>query len=151
MERGLPNAGDVVVNRKAGAVYDLEHHQPVPFICSKGKTRIHTSFTTNDGKLLLLTSKPLGKLAVDTPSTTRRNSSFTLTVNSLDTDVIIPIAVDITVATGLRLDNSGSGIVKDGKFSRTISLPANLPKGNVTINITNLADGSVISKTIRVE
>jgi hypothetical protein len=72
-------------------------------------------------------------------------------VNSLDTDVIIPIAVDITAATGLRLDNSGSGIVKDGKFSRTISLPVNLPKGNVTLTITNLADGSVISKTISVE
>ena len=74
-----------------------------------------------------------------------------LTVTSQDTDVVIPIAVDITVATGPRLDNSGSGIVKDGKFTRTISLPVNLPKGDVTINITNLADGSVISKTISVE
>ena len=151
MERGLPNEGDVVVNRTAGAVYDLEHHQPVPFTSSNGKTRIHTSFTTNDGKLLLLTSKPLGKLVVEAPSTACCDGSFTLTVNSLDTDVIIPIAVDITAATGLRLDNSGSGIVKDGKFTRTISLPVNLPKGNVTINITNLADGSVISKTISVE
>ena len=151
MERGLPNAGTVVVNRAAGAVYDLEHHQPVPFSSANGKTTIQTSFTTNDGKLFLLTSKPLDKLVASAPATVHKADSFTLNVTSTDTDVIIPIAVEITVAAGPRLDNSGSGIVKDGKFTRTVSLPVNLPNGNITINVTNLVDGSVISLPVTVE
>ena len=151
MERGLPNNGTVTVSRAAGAVYDLESHQAIPFTCNDGKTTIKTSFTTNDGKLLLLTSRPLGPLNVEAPKSLARGGAFTLTVTSKDADALIPIAVDITLAAGARVDNSGPGIVRDGRFTRTVSLPVNIQKGTMTVNVTNLADGSVVTKTIVVD
>ena len=148
MEKGLPNSGHVTVRRTVGAVYDLEHHRAVPFTTAEGTTTIETSFDTNDGKLLLLASKPLGKLALTLPDKAAPAESFTLTVSSPDTDLLIPIDLHITLPNGVRLDNSGPGILKDGQFTRTVSIPENIPQGPITIKVTNLADGSVITRQL---
>ena len=63
-EKGLPERGTVTVNRSAGAVYDLVAHQPVPFTSEGGRTAITVAFASCGGKALLVTEKPLGKLAV---------------------------------------------------------------------------------------
>ncbi|MBP1583998.1 MAG: hypothetical protein J6866_08590, partial [Victivallales bacterium] len=123
LERGVPNQGLVTVNRSVGAVYDLVRHCAVPFELADGKTSLKTAFDTNDGKIFLLTSRPLSPLAAETPKTIARGEAFDLLATSPDTDVIVPISLEIILADGLRLDNSGAGIVKDGEFTRRILIP----------------------------
>lgn len=124
MEKGLPNAGKVIVGRKAGAVYDLVRHREVSFSVVGGKTVIEVDYTTNDGRVFLLTSRPLGALKV-------QGSGSTVVVCS-DDDVLIPI----------RVDGFGKGpyygVVRDGRWEHDFK---ERPVGNVCV--TCLADGQI--------
>lgn len=122
-EKGLPNAGTVVVNRAAGAVYDLVRHSPVSFAVQDGKTRIPVSYDTTDGRILLLTAKPLGDFQVS-----RKGTS--VTVSSPDVDVMIPIRVE-----GFGRDPHYA-VVREGVWKHDFGKS---PTGDV--RITNLADG----------
>ena len=126
LEKGLPNAGSVVVARSAGAVYDLVRHAAVPFSVQGGQTKIPVEYQTNDGKVFLVTPKPLGELSV------KMNGSC-LTVVSADCDVLIPIAV-----TGVGA-KPFYAVVRDGVWTRTFEDV----KGQVAVR--NLADGRLVT------
>ena len=125
LEKGVPNAGTVTVARAAGAVYDLVRHAPVPFSCADGKTKIPVSFTTTDGRILLLVSKPLGAWTA-----TVRDGA--LTVTSPDADALLPFGVLDASGKGLR-----HGILRDGRWTGV------LPAGAAAV--LNLANGEKIS------
>ena len=123
MEKGLPNSGHVVLNRAAGAVYDLVRHQSVPFEVRDGRTSIPVSFETTDGKVLMAVSRPLRPLMLTV-------HDAEVTVRSPDVDVMIPIEVR---GPGLR---PFTGVIRDGVWSHDFG---RLPSG--TITVLNLADG----------
>ena len=122
MEKGLPNAGQVTVARPAGAVYDLVRHAAVPFEVQDGKTVIPVSYATNDGRLLMVTAKPLAALSV-------KVEGENVTVTSPDKGVMIPIEV---VCDG---EKPRYGVVEDGAWTRPYKKGANL-------RVRNLADGN---------
>lgn len=125
-EQGVPNSGTVVVNRGAGAVYDLVSHTAVPFTVENGKTSIKVSYQTTDGRVFLVCERPLGKLSVSVRGTR-------VTVTSPDKDVMIPI----------RLDGVGSepyyAVVADGRWEHDFAREC----GCVTV--TDLATGRAFS------
>ena len=121
LDKGLPNKGVVRVNRTAGAVYDLVRHVAVPFTVKDGVTEIPVEYKTNDGRILLMTSRPLGALTVSV-------ENGTVTVTSSDRDVMIPIEIS-------RADKRPYyAVVRDGVFSRKLGVL----KGFV---VRNLATG----------
>jgi len=124
MEKGLPNDGHVALARPAGAVYDLVRHAAVPFEVKDGKTVIPVSYATNDGRLLMVTAKPLAALSVKVEG---RN----VTVTSPDAGVMIPIEVK---GFGKK---PFYGVVKDGVWKHEFRDDAS------EVVVKNLADGAL--------
>lgn len=151
MEKGLPNRGKVTIDRESGAVYDLEKHREIPFSSACGRTEIFVDFTTNDGKLFLLTDRPLGKLEIQSPSEARIGGSAGIEVRSPDSGVLIPVQISVTPPDGTSTDDSGYAVVENGIYRKQITFPANAPAGIWKIAVRNLADGEEIvsSLTIR--
>lgn len=151
MEKGLPNRGKVTIARRCGAVYDLEKHCRVPFSSDRGKTVIEVDFTTNDGKLFLLTDRPLGKLELRAPSKAKLGGSAEIQICSPDRKVLIPVRITITAPDGNPTDDSGYAVVENGVFRKQITFPENAPGGIWKIAVRNLADGeeTVSALTVR--
>ena len=121
LEKGSANSGTVSVARTSGAVYDLVRHTAVPFECADGRTRIPLSFTTSDGRALLLVSKPLAGLSA-------RVRDGIVTVLSPDRDAMIPVGIVDAAGRGLRY-----GVIRNGYWRGR--LPAGAAK------VLNLANG----------
>ena len=125
-EKGLPNAGTVTVRRIAGAVYDLVEHKAVPFKNRNGKVEISVSYTTTDGRILLVAPRPLAPLSISVAA------DGEVEVHSVDKDVMIPIEVSCDG------EKPRYGVVEDGTWKRPYKAGANL-------RVRNLADGRVFS------
>ena len=121
-EKGQPSKGTVTIRRAAKAVYDLVRHQAVPFTVTDGVTEIPVSYETNDGRLFLAVSRPLGKLSVSV-------SGGEVTVTSPDTDAMIPIEIC------RKGEKPFYGVIRDGKWRHTF------PVAPASVRVRNLADG----------
>ena len=108
MEKGMPNRGEIRLRRKAGAVYDLVRHMPVPFACEDEMTRIPVAYETCDGKALLVAARPLAPLTVSV-------ADGRLSVASADKDVMVPFGV---YAQNGKL--IVAGILRDGEWERPL-------------------------------
>ena len=150
-EKGIPNQGNAILRRKAGAVYDLVEHKSVPYTCDGNKTTIPVQYETNDGRVFLVTEKPLSALAMRLPDSAKRGSRFQLAVTSPDKDVLIPVKIAIQGADDYVADESGYAVAEDGVFTREIHIPTNAPTGNWSFTVTNLADGSQITQKVVVK
>ncbi len=122
-DKGAPNAGTVVVDRPAGAVYDLVRHVPVPFSAEGGKTRIRVKYETNDGRLFMVAAAPLKPLAVS-------RDGGRLVVTSQDCDVMIPIQVKVGEGRAFY------GVVANGRYETSVD--ASMP-----VRVVNLATGQI--------
>ncbi len=148
LEKGLPNHGNAILRRKAGAVYDLVKHKSVPFTSDGNKTTIPVQYETNDGRVFLVTDKPLAALTMRLPDSVKHGARFQLTIASPDKDVLIPVKIDIQGADGYAADESGYAVVEEGVFSREIHIPNNAPTGDWSFTVVNLADGSQITQKV---
>ena len=124
-DKGEPNSGTVVVNRRAGAVYDLVRHVSVPFSVKDGKTRINVKYETNDGRLFMVAAAPLKALDAS-------RDAGRLIVASPDLDVMIPIKVEV------GKDEVFYGVVANGHYETSVN-----PSKDV--RVVNLATGSAFS------
>ena len=151
MEKGLPNRGKVTIARSCDAVYDLEKHCRVPFSSGRGKTVIEVDFTTNDGKLFLLTDRRLGKLELRAPSKAKSGGCAEIRICSPDRGVLIPVQITVRAPDGNPTDDSGYAVVGNGVFRKQIPFPENAPAGVWKIAVRNLADGeeTVSALTVR--
>lgn len=126
-EKGLPNEGTVSVAREAGAVYDLVRHEAVPFTVRDGRTFIDVSYDTTDGRALLVTEKPLGKLRA-------KKCGSTVSVSSPDGGVMVPVRID-------RHGRKPFYAVVAGSFSRDFGEDLS----GTDVAVTNLADGQSVA------
>ena len=120
-DKGAPGAGTVVVNRPAGAVYDLVRHEPAPFTVEGGKTCIKVEYETNDGRVFMVAAAPLRPLSVS-------HDGGRLVVTSPDRDVMIPIQVKVG---GGRVFY---GVVADGRYETAVD-------SGGSVRVVNLATG----------
>ena len=124
-EKGAPNAGTVFLPRTAGAVYDLVRHRQVPFHCADGRTEIPVSYTTSDGRLFLVTDRPLGALTVSV-------ADGRLVVTSPDCGIMIPVGVFVD---GRK---PRYGVVRNGSYECPV--PA-----SSSVSVRNLATGDFLN------
>jgi hypothetical protein len=148
LEKGLPNQGNAILRRKTGAVYDLVKHKSVPFTSDGTKTTIPVQYDTNDGRVFLVTEKPLSPLAMHLPDSAKVGARFKMTITSPDKGVLIPVKIAIQGADGYAADESGYAVVEEGVFTREIHIPNNAPTGNWSFTVVNLADGSQITQKV---
>ena len=152
MEKGLPNAGDVVIRRKnTGAVYDLVHHKKVPFRSRNGETVLQVKTPAAEGHIFLLTEKPLKDLRLSLPASVKQGSAFTIKAELPSYSSYLPIEVLVLDPAGKRSDESCFATLKDGKYVQNALIPGNAPKGKWSVRIRNLADGKVIHKNLIVQ
>lgn len=130
-EKGLPNRGTVYVKRAAGAVYDLVRHCAVPFAVRDGRTFVEVSYETTDGRVFLMTEKPLERMDAT-------KSGTKLTVVSPDDGVLIPVRID---RPGKKpfYGVVGGTLVHD--FDEDLS--------SVAVVVTNLANGQAVAAHCR--
>ena len=132
-EKGLPNSGTVCVRRRAGAVYDLERHQAVPFVAKDGETSIPVSFETTGGKALLVSDRPLGTLRVLVRAW---KDGFAVRILSDDRDVLIPVEIR---AVGRK---PFACVIENGVFTHAFG------KEYETVEVRNLATGEMVRATV---
>ena len=139
-EKGLPNAGQVAIARKAGAVYDLVRHQPaVHSVDADGWTSIPVSFPTTGGAMFLVADRPLSPLSVSVKKT---DGGVSFTVTSPDADVSVPF--EWRLERGPRTVERGFGVLKGGVCGKAFRIADPFER----IVVTSLADGLNVSEEI---
>lgn len=146
MEKGLPNSGNVILKRNAKVVYDVLAHQEVPFETKDGAITIPQKFETNDGRLLLVMDKKIGKVKCQVPSTCKVGEQVQLNIKVMDDSffakpiqALIPIDISITSPDGITLDCSGAACAEDGVYNYNFT-PYSIT-GKWTVTVTELASG----------
>ncbi|MBO5762025.1 MAG: hypothetical protein J6S53_10850, partial [Lentisphaeria bacterium] len=152
MEKGLPNAGEVVIRRKnTGAVYDLVHHRSVPFQRKDGHTVLQVKTPAAEGHIYLLTEKPLKDLHLTLQSSVKRGGAFSFKVELPSYESYLPIEVIVTDPEGKRSDESCFATLRDGIYVQKALIPGNGKTGKWNIAIRNQANGKIIRKEFLVK
>ncbi|HPO72408.1 MAG TPA: hypothetical protein PLJ31_06555 [Armatimonadota bacterium] len=155
MEKGLPHAATITVRRPAGYVYDLVAHRAVPAKATDGTLKIDASFGPGDGRLFLITPKPVTSVRVATAGQARLGSSVAIRAAVLDNQgkplaAVIPVQVEVIDAQGRPAEPSGYYAAKDGQFSFTLDLARNDTPGRWTVRVRELASGKTNTATLTV-
>ncbi|MBR4517782.1 MAG: hypothetical protein IKO65_02145 [Victivallales bacterium] len=157
MEKGVPNSGEITINRSVSSVYELSRHVEVPFESKDGVTTIPVQYETNDGRLFLLLDEPIEAVSLEVPAEVSADiatafSAEVLTEGGTPIEALIPVEVTLADANGKTLDGSGYGCAVDGRLEWSFTIPAETPVGSVyTATVTELASGKSVSKTISVK
>ena len=80
MEKGLPSQTVLTLQRRGGAVYDLVSHREVPATAHGGTLSIPAEFGPGDGRLLMVTEKPIRAVVCDGPKQVARGGSAAVQV-----------------------------------------------------------------------
>lgn len=154
MEKGLPTGAILQLNRTEGYVYDLVKHEAVPSELRKGKLSISVKLGPGDGKLLLITEKPIGQVEIHTPESAKRGKSFDANIAITDAagqpiQAVVPLEVTITDAENKPAEFTGFYGAKDGVLKLQLFPASNEPTGKWTIKVCELASGKNATKTIQ--
>jgi hypothetical protein len=146
MEKGLPTEGAIMVHRDGGHVYELVSHQPVAARRSGDGLRIDASFGPTEGKLYMITHRPIEGVAVAAPSQTVRGASAKVVIEVRDDrgeaiDAVVPVQLRVTDPSGREAEFSGYYAAVGGQTAVTLNIAANDEAGVWTIEATELASG----------
>ena len=152
MEKGLPHRGDVLVRRKAGAVYELSRGGKVGFTKTHDGVRCTLDFTTNDGRILMFLDSPIASVALVTPRSAALGDKLKVRVEIRDASVVSPgvsgrpVPALLPVSFQLRRpDGKALPVVhdcaKDGVLEREFLIPLNEQSGEWTLVVRDRASG----------
>jgi hypothetical protein len=155
MEKGLPSEAAITVRRKAGAVYDLVAHQPVPFEQADEGIRFDASFGPGQGRLFLIAARPIADLRLRAPDEAPLGGQAQLRVEVLDDRkrpmaAVVPVQVEILDPQGRPAEGSGAYGARDGVLAITLDLAPNDLQGEWTVRATELASGRSRERALRV-
>ncbi len=156
MEKGLPLKAKLSLRRSQGTVYDLLQGKQVAARKKDGMLHIEADFSPGEGRLYLITSKPIVSVKVTVPEIARNSHPVKLQIEVLSEgkvplDAIIPLRVDITDPAGDPAELCGWYAAEGGKLNLTLDLAPNDRSGNWKINVHELASGIQTSKTFQVQ
>ncbi len=161
MEDGLPNAGSVSLAR-TGRVYDLCARQEVKTTSADGAMSFPVALGPGEGRLFLITGKPLQKTVVTLPAQTTRPAAGAvghgcpLLVEVADrsgkcVEAVVPVEVRILDAKGQEAEFSGYHAAVNGRLALTLQPAVNDFPGAWTVTVNNLATGETVRKTLAVK
>ena len=155
MEDGLPNEGTVTLARKKGVVYDLTTSQKVEATIGADGISFQTALGPGDGKLYLVTSSPIAKVAIKAPQKATRGTDFAVSFDVLGSnghnmDAVIPMSITIKDPSGNIAEFSGYHAAIDGKLTLNLNVANNDMSGVWTVEAKELASGLTSQAAVHV-
>jgi len=111
---------------------------------------------TGGGKLFMITERPIAKILLDAPESSRRGQQVDLSITVGDEtgkaiDAVIPLHVQLLDSQQREVEFSGYYAAQDGKASIAFDLASNDTTGQWTIRVTELASGLTSDRPLRVD
>ncbi len=147
MENGLPSTTTITLASDTAHIYDLiQHRQVIPDRASDGRLSLPLELGPCDGRLLLISPKPLLSLHLEAPGEVKRGASVTLNVEVRTTDdqpvpAVIPVRLRITDSNGVEAEGSGFYAAEKGQLSVTLEPAPNEDPGTWQLEAVELASG----------
>ena len=139
-EKGVPQTVDFTVRNPAFKyAYDMISSKQIPF--RNGKIRLELG--PCDGKIILFTGKPIGKLSASAAGTAVPGKNITVKIRLENSTGLIPVLLDVYDAAGKKLSISRSSLLKNGVLDHIITIPVNAPAGRWKLVAKELARGQV--------
>ena len=139
-QKGVPQTVDFTVRNPAFKyAYDMISSKQIPF--RNGKIRLELG--PCDGKIILFTGKPIGKLSASAAGTAVPGKNITVKIRLENSTGLIPVLLDVYDAAGKKLSISRSSLLKNGVLDHIITIPVNAPAGRWKLVAKELARGQV--------
>ncbi len=155
MENGLPSRATVTVARPEGVVYDLVSGRRVEVRRSGGRLSLDVELGPGEGRLFLVTPKPIDRVVIDAPGEVSAGESVRVTVTVLGKDglpveAVIPLRVDIEDSECRQAEFSGWWAAVRGRVEIKLDIAPNDPAGLWRISASELASGRKAAHFFRV-
>ena len=146
MENGLPAEAVLGIGRPTGYVYDLVESRLLPAQQKRPWLLANVQLGPCDGRLYMVTSRPIALVRVEGPGEIARGQSATLSMAVADAagrpvDAVVPMEVTIRDAEGRPSEFSGYYAAMDGKLSVRLDVASNDVPGVWQIDARELASG----------
>jgi hypothetical protein len=156
MENGLPSRATLTLATDSGHVYDLlQHRQIIPGRDSAGRLTLPVELGPCEGRLFLISPKPLLSLHLDGPAEVKRGAPAAIalevrTTGDQPAPAVIPVRLRVTDANGVESEGSGHYAAEKGRLSVTLEPAPNDAPGSWQIEATELASGMTTTRWLKV-
>ncbi|MFG0261555.1 MAG: hypothetical protein ACF788_04115, partial [Novipirellula sp. JB048] len=145
MENGLPSQTQLRLERPAGHVYDLVARRESTSESRDNAMIIPVSLGPCEGRVLMVTERPIRELDVTVPAAATPGESVRLEIAITDgqtaIDAVIPVEVRIVDPEGMQAEMSGYYGAVGGELTIPFDFAANDRTGVWEIHATELASG----------
>lgn len=153
MENGLPSQTTVRLRRRSGHVYDLTNRIELSAHGASGQMQIPLQLSPCEGRVLMVTDRPISKVDVEVPKAAKAGESATVAIMVTDgsrpVDAVIPIQLEIRDPEGVPAEFSGYHAAVEGRLAVTLDFAPNDRLGVWEIRATELASGRSSSGYVR--
>jgi hypothetical protein len=155
MENGLPAEAVLGIARRGGHVYDLVGSRPMEAREKRPWLLTDVQLGPCDGRLYMVTERPIEQVRVAGPSEVARGQSAALALTVTDAtghavEAVVPMEVTIRDAEGRRCEFSGYYAAVDGTLSIRLDVATNDVPGIWQIDARELASGRTATHYLRV-
>ena len=155
MENGLPSDAKLVVHRAKGFAYDLVRGRQVEPAFVNDQLEISAHFGPGEGRVYLITDRPIDGVQVEAPETARRGDSVEVGIAVVDEDgrpidAVVPVKVEFLDPDSRAAEFSGYYGARDGQLRIRLDLAANEVPGLWRIQVEELASGRTAAAYMRV-
>ncbi len=156
MENGLPSSGKLTLHQDSANIYDLTRRALlVPKRGAEMEMSWQVDLGPGDGRIFMITSKPLLNLTLDVPATATCGNQANIKATLASSDAapfkaIVPVEIEILDANGTRSEGSGHYAAQNGVLDVSIDLAPNEDPGTWQIRARELASGMEAVKWLRV-
>ncbi len=154
MEKGVPHKGNVLVRRRAGAVYELSRGGRIGFTKTAGAVSCDLDFATNDGRILLFLDSPISAVSLDAPDGIAAGEKLKVRVGIRDaSDRPVPalLPVSFTIRAPGGEPETVYDCAADGVLEREFLIPLNAPPGEWKLVVRDRASGLKTQKNFTVK
>ena len=145
MENGLPTETELSVHRE-GTVYDLIAGRKIEATAAKGELRWPVNLAPCDGRVFLVTPKPIADVKIDLAESAARGAQMKANLRIADATgavipAVVPVKVEVFDPAGRRAEFSGYYGAKDGQLALNLDIAHNDAPGIWTVRVRELASG----------
>jgi hypothetical protein len=144
MEAGLPSNAEVVLRRANGHAYDLLLHREVSLTRTNGTVRFQVQLGPGEGRVIMITPRPIASVTVHGPRQARRGSRLDLRMCVVDPDgnpvpAIVPLRVEVRDPDLREAEGTGWYGARDGTMSLSLDIAPNDTPGPWEVRVRELA------------
>ncbi|MDB6117259.1 MAG: hypothetical protein JWO08_1040, partial [Verrucomicrobiaceae bacterium] len=156
MENGLPSSGRIMLPAQDANVYDITRGTLVMPQRMDGGVSWQVDLGPCDGRIFMITPKPLMELTVTTPETAKAGNAVTVEIAITDTrkspaKAMVPVKVEVRDANGKPAEGDGYYAAKDGTLSLKLDIASNEDPGVWTVHVRELASRMEMTRYVRVK